>query len=278
MPRKYSLWPTLWTVGLLMVIVLTACDLNFNADDNPVSSGNEVYELLRWRSPDEAIDVVFAPDEDYGDLTNDTNRQDFLDDIADLIDSGFWQNNGLASNIAAVNFWFMIDTGDVAEGEGICPDVTWPDLTNANFAEVIVLVHPNSLRDCRWGNKVTTEPFSYRTVVHEFSHAAFNLPDEYCCDGGYWNVSPVMYGSNSACTSDAANSAWRDCQQLSSGSDTVNRWRSEGANGDIMRNSGSTVWEYGPADWVVVENVLNGLAGLSVQTPEVFAPDNWDWP
>ena len=71
---------------------------------------------------------------------------------------------------------------------GICPNVTWPGEvdTDGAFADLVLLLHTNTLRDCRWGRKATSEPTSYRTVVHESTHALFNIPDEYCCDGGYY--------------------------------------------------------------------------------------------
>jgi hypothetical protein len=259
---------------LLFVFNATGCDVRIR----PPAAACTVCAAIRWQDPDQAIDVVFVPDDDYGDLSVVANLQVFLDDVSNMIDEGFWQNNAMAHNLGAFNFWFMTQTGDVQPpDEGICPNVTWPDLTDAAFAEVLVLLHPNPLRDCAFGNRVTSEPGSYRTVVHETSHGAFVLPDEYCCDGGYWEAPPVLYETEEDCNNDPENEEWRDCQCFTDmqGEDWC---RSEDTTGDIMSIGGITVWEYGPVDWVIVRGVLNGL-GLGVPNdPTVFAPDNWDWP
>lgn len=270
-----------WKLTILLVVaalVLSSCELTVSATQSPGTTvGSTVFALLRWRTQNNAIDVVFVPDDDYGDLSNVANRQAFLDDIANLIDEGYWQNNGLASNLGLYNFWYMTLTGNATAGTGICPNATWPNLTDAAFAEVILLVHPNNLRDCRWGNRATTEPTSYNTVVHESSHAMFNLPDEYCCDGGYRNMPPVLYTSAAACNADPVNATWRNCQSFTANNGTV-WWRSEDATVDIMSAGGATVLEYGQADWVIARNVLAGLPGASVSDPTVFAPAAWDWP
>lgn len=279
--KQYSMlsWVFRLSVLLFLLIGITACEVSISATSTPeVTVGTTVFSAIRWRAQDEAIDVVFVPDDDYGDLTVVANRQDFLDDVADMIDTGFWQNNAMVSNVFLFNFWFMTQTGDVQPpSTGICPVVTWPGLTDAAFAEVIVLLHPNALRDCASGNRVTSEPTSFHTVVHEASHAAFGLPDEYCCDGGYWNIPPVLYDSQDNCNNDPANAAWRNCQSFTDDDGNV-WWRSEDNNGDIMASGGNTVWEYGPADWVVVRDVLTGLGGVGVNEPTVFAPTNWDRP
>ncbi|MCC6614013.1 MAG: hypothetical protein IT320_11095 [Anaerolineae bacterium] len=267
-------------VAMLCTFLLAACDLNLDATQPPpFTEGDTVFSAVRWSDPDGAIDVVFAPANGYGDLNNTANRQAFLDDIADMIDTGFWQNNAIVRNLGKFNFWYTTISGTVQapSNPNNCPIVTWPNVPDAAFAEVLVLLHTNDLRDCRWGNRVTSEPTSYRTVVHEASHAAFNLPDEYCCDGGYWNISPVLYNTQNGCTNDAANAAWRDCDQITNGTTTVNWWRSEDSTIDIMSAGGSVVLEYGRGDWVVMRNVLQGLNSGTIYNPEVFAPSAWSW-
>lgn len=266
------------TIFVVLVLAITACD---NNGETPTPGiGTDVFAIYYVKDIDQAIDVVFAPDNDYGDMSDAVNMQTFLDDVNELINEGFWQNNVLANNLHLFNFWYMTRSGDAQQNDDPddCPIVTWPDWTGAHFAEVKVLVHPNSLRDCRWGSKTTTEPGSYRTVVHEASHAAFNLPDEYCCDGGYWNLPPILYDSEATCENDPVNATWRDCQSITSTKDGKVWWRSEDTIVDIMSSNYSTVWEYGPADWVAVRDVLSALPGASVNDPDVFAPDPWDWP
>jgi hypothetical protein len=224
--------------------------------------------------PSEAIDVVFVPDDDYGNMSVLANRQAFITDALLLITEGFSKNNGIDRNFELFNFWYIHKSGDVQPGSDTCPSVTWPDLTDVAFAEVIVLVHQNELRDCRWGNRVTSEPNSFRTVVHEASHAAFGLPDEYCCDGGYWKIPPILYKSSNGCNNDPVNATWRDCQSFTD-EDGMDWWRSENEDCDIMSCGGSVVLEYGRADWVIVKNVLSSLPGAAVKKPTVFAPDEW---
>jgi len=264
------------------VLFTAACEIPISATATPAQTvGSTVFSAVYWRDPDQAIDVVLIPDTGYGDMSNVNNRQAFLDDVSALIGNGFWQNNVIARNLTLFNFWYMTVTGEVQppQPDRICPTVTWPNLTgDAAFAEVFILVHSTGLRNCAFGNRVTTGATGFRTVVHELSHAAFGLPDEYCCDGGYWHLPPVLYNSQNGCLNDAVNAAWRDCQSFTDNRDRT-WWRSEGVNIDIMRSGGATVWEYGPADWVIVEPVLVDLVGTpSVNAPTVFAPDNWDWP
>jgi hypothetical protein len=260
--------------GLLLLLLLSACSLGNQ------EVGEDVYELINQASPDQAIDVVFFPDDDYGDMSILANRQAFIDDISELINNGYYQNNAIYENTLYYNFWYMTLSGDVAApaNPSDCPIVTWPNTNQAAFAEVIMLLHPNQLRDCAWGNKVTSEPSSYRTVVHETSHAAFNLPDEYCCDGGYWSISPILYSNEAACLNDAANAAWRDCDSFTETGGRV-WWRSENTDCDIMSCSvDQIVYEYGQGDWVVVRNVLDGLSASIVNDPIVLAPASWDSP
>lgn len=282
MPTPNRTTHTRWKLLLLALAALglaaLACDVTLSATVTPsFTSGTTVFSAIRWRDPNDAIDVVFIPDDGYGDMSVQANRQAFLDDVADMIDTGFYQNNAIAQNLTLFNFWFMTASGDVQPGAGICPAVTWPNLADAAFAEVIVLLHTNVLRDCAWGNQVTSEPTSYRTVVHEASHAAFSLPDEYCCDGGYWNVPPVLYTTQAACTGDPVNAAWQNCQSFNASNGNT-WWRSEDATVDIMSAGGAVVLEYGQADWVIMQGVLAGLGPAPVNNPTVFAPNAWDWP
>lgn len=276
---------------LFIVLSATGCEMEIQppvVEESPTQHpmrAATLFAAIQWQLyPDQAIDVVFVPDDDYGDLSVDADLQVFLDDVSNMIDEGFYQNNALAMNLRRLNFWFMTRTGDVqppADPKDICPVVTWPDLTEVAFAEVLVLLHRNSLRDCAAGNQVTSEPYSYSTVVHEFSHGAFNLPDEYCteycCDSPYFAAPPILYETLADCNNDPDNADWRDCQCFTDirGEDWC---RSEDDIHDIMSFASTTVLEYGPADWVIVRDVLNSLGWGVPNEPTVFAPANWDWP
>ena len=240
-------------VALMLATLLvagSACDLNpkANEDDQPIAEGSTVFSLFRLQQDlDKALNIVFVPDESYGDMGTLANRQAFLDDLGNVIDTGYWQNQVFVRNVHLTNFFYMTAAGTVtAPTSGICPSVTWPDEVDddAAFADLVLLIHTNTLRDCRWGRKATTEPTSYRTVVHESSHALFNLPDEYCCDGGYREIKPVLYDTSNECSTDAANAAWRDCVSFTANSGT-NWWRSEDSDVDIMSGGGDVVLEFG---------------------------------
>jgi len=266
---------------VLLIVTAQACNLTPVAreSDRPITTGSTVFQFVQLqRDLDRALNIVFVPDTSYGDMAVLANRQSFLDDLGDVVDTGYWQNNMFVRNVHLTNFFYMTVAGTVtAPTTGICPVATWPTQvsTDAAFADLVLLIHTNTLRDCRWGRRATTEPTSFNTVVHESSHALFNLPDEYCCDGGYREVKPVLYDTSSECTTDPDNASWRDCISYTAGSG-ANWWRSEDSDVDVMSAGGATVLEHGRADWFVVENVLDDLG--TPETPTVFAPDAWNRP
>lgn len=281
---------------LLLLLPVAGCDLEVEVteDDEPVS-GSTVFELFVLQPDlDRTFNIVFVPDTSYGDLGVLANRQDFVDDLTDLVENSYWQNQGYYYNLAHFNYFYMNVAGSVtpnppaADGSFRCPTVSWPGAvgTDAAFADAVLLIHRNNLRDCAnpSSGRATTEPTSFRTAAHETAHAIFGLPDEYCCDGGYFSVSPVMYSSRNACTNDAANSAWRNCVSHTSSRDGSVWWRSEGAIGDsaLMISAGATVWEYGPGDWQALDAAYQGLPGscgaACTGDPTVVAPANWDRP
>jgi len=260
-------------------LLLGACTVEFDAGNPPppIAPGSTVHGLIEW-DPSQAstLNILFVPDTSYGDLSVEANLQAFFEDIELVIEQGYWQNNAYYVNLGRFNYYYTTAAGTAsAPTTGICPDVTWPAQvdTDGAFADLVLLLHTNSLRDCRWGRKATSEPTSYRTVVHESTHALFNIPDEYCCDGGYYVAQPVLYSSSANCNADAANAAWRDCVSFTSTGGTT-WWRSEDSISDIMVSAGSVVVEVGPADWAIMEDVLSALGATS--TPSVFAPASWD--
>jgi hypothetical protein len=277
-------------------LLTAACELNVTVDDTDTTvSGSTVYELfVIQRDQDEAYNILFVPDASYGDQTVLANRQAFVDDLTNLIESSYWQNQGYYFNLAYFNYYYMNVSGSVvpraptSAGVFRCPTVTWPTAlgTDGAFADATLLIHTNTLRDCAnpASGRATTEPTSFRTAAHETAHAIFALPDEYCCDGGYSLLPPVMYTSRASCTGDAANSAWRNCGSITSTRDGRTWWRSESniTNSALMVNVGATVWEFGPADWVVMDAAYQGLPGgcgaSCTGDPSVVAPANWDRP
>ena len=142
-----------------LLVLLAGCEINVSATVTPaVQIGTTVFSAVRWTTPERGIDVVFVADDNYGDLDNITNRQAFLDDVANLIDEGFWQNNVIVRNLGLFNFYFSTAEGGnvAAPTSGICPIITWPDLTDALFAEMVVIIHRTGLRDCGGGARASS--------------------------------------------------------------------------------------------------------------------------
>lgn len=282
---KYTKNKIAWLLVLaVLILTILACEPTLEATRTPpVQVGSTVFAAIYWRSSESAIDVVFVPDTSFGEMGNLTNRQNFYDDVAALIGNGFYQNNAVVNNISLFNFWYMHTPGTVsppASSTDICPILTWPNLTDAAFAEMVIIVHRNSaIRDCGGNGRASAQAGGGNEwiVVHEGGHAGFALPDEYCCDGGYKHAPPILYNSKSSCENDAANSAWRNCQSFTAKNGDV-WWRSEDKTSDLMSDGGPPVLEVGQADWVLMRNVLGALPGVSVNDPTVFAPNAWDWP
>ncbi len=280
-------------IGILICFFLfagAACKLTrtVSADDAP-ASGATVFEVFAPKSDlDGAFNVLFVPDASYGDMTVVANRQRFVNDAIGIIENGYWQNRAYFNGLFLYNYYYMTATGSVtarpldADGNFQCPTVTWPAAVNTDgaFADQIILVHANELRDCGGGGRATAEPTSFRTMVHETGHGLFGLPDEYCCDGGYFAKSPVMYTSSADCTGDAANAAWRNCGSHTSSRNGSVWWRSQAniTTNLIMSNAGNEVWESGPADWAVMDQAYRSLSGAPVVTPPAaFAPAQWSY-
>jgi hypothetical protein len=271
-------------------IVILACEPTFTASTVTAPAvGTTVFAGIVWQSdPSHAINVVFVPGTGYGDQSVIANRQVFLNDVGTVIGQDFYQNNAIVSNIAKFNFYFMLPAvnGTVGAGTGVCPAVTWPDLTDAAFADSIIMLHTNNLRDCDGGRTGTAYVGRRVVAVHEFSHAVWSIPDEYCCDGGYWGKAPIMYSSQVACTGDATNAGWRNCLQVPDSNcppmadpSPPGWWRSEGNNDNIMVQFCGTYVQYGPSNWVVIKQRLQALAGAgTIKDPSVFAPTTWNWP
>lgn len=268
---------------------LVGCEITRTVSnkDKPVS-GATVFELYVPQSnPDKAFNIVFVPDSSYGDLSVLANRQAFVDDMADVIENAYWQNQAYFNGLFYYNYYYMTATGSVTEnppdakGNFRCPTVVWPSQVNtdAAFADQLVLIHRNKLRDCGGGGRVTAEPNSYRTIVHETGHGLFGLPDEYCCDSSYSEVRPILYATQHGCTTDPNNASWRNCVSMTSSRDGSVWWRSQGniTTNLIMRNTENEVWESGPADWFLMRKIYQDVLGVSIDDPSVFAPGQWSY-
>ena len=274
----------------LAACLLASCQITRTVDPNDTpTSGATVFDMYVLQSDrDKAFNILFVPDTAYGSMAVTANRQAFVNDMAKVIENGYWQNRAYFNAWGRYNYFYMAASGTVTprspnpDGSFRCPTVVWPSQvdTDGAFADQIVLIHKNELRDCGGGGRATAEPTSFRTIVHETGHGLFGLPDEYCCDGGYFTKAPVMYASQSACTTDPANVGWRSCQSHTSSRDGKVWWRSQGnINSNlIMSNAGDEVWESGPADWAVMNAAYQTLSSATpISTPADFAPAHWSY-
>jgi hypothetical protein len=283
--KMYVCW-----MSMVTALAITGCEINKTVSDDDVAvSGTTVYELFVTRSNiDDAFNIVFVPDASYGDMSVLANRQNFVDDMTDVIENGYWQNRAYFNGLFRFNYYYVTVSGSVvprtpdAMGNFRCPTVTWPAAVNTDgaFADQLLLIHSNTLRDCGGGGRATAEPTSYRTIVHETGHGLFGLPDEYCCDSFYSEVRPVLYSTGNACTTDANNASWRNCTSFTSSRDGSVWWRSQGniTTNLIMLNGGNEVWESGPADWFVMDSAYGTLPGSpNITPPADFAPARWSY-
>lgn len=155
--------------------------------------------------PNDKIDIVFVPDEDYnGDM------EEFFDDMYDIIFDGYFGNDAYDENSCKFNFWYYPKEGDYRE---VCEawDLPAGYDTDCAFADSAVIVFTGSDRACS-GPIFSTPDDSPGVVVHETGHKIFGMKDEYCCDGGYGQPSdpyPNIFTSEAQCQAKSANPS--DC-------------------------------------------------------------------
>jgi len=213
---------------------------------------NDPIPIYAKGAPAEKVDLVFIPDPDY----NGNNNQ-FMQNVTALLTNGYLSTGTFATDIRTWrgfwNFYITYQTGD-AQGYG-----NGCNSAPANWANLSAIVnsggilHNNALRDC--GGVGNGSLFSVQvglavtnpTVVHETGHSVFSMADEYCCDGGYWNIGPEanLFNSQASCQTNATSHGWAttDCVQIG----TTGWWRSDGAN-DLMQNNNSNANLYGRSD------------------------------
>jgi len=151
------------------------------------------------------INVIFVPDTDYG-----GNMTRFLNDVMNLIQYGYKGATEIDDNLCRFNFYYYNDSGDYQQ---VCQKWDLPKDYNSHcgFADSTAIVFSSGGRACSagGGNVFSTPAKENKTVVHESGHSIFVLKDEYCCDGGYNQISPFpnIYHSNASCQANSANPA-----------------------------------------------------------------------
>lgn len=167
---------TIWT-GWRTVAVGTS--------DVTASYGNRV-PVLYTGARSSRIDLVFYPDEDS--YTGPTDPA-FLTDVSNAIQNSYYTEDIFLINQDKMNYWIALDTGKAGGfSDGDCK----LDASQRAWEDAGAVFHTDTLRDCAPGGKrlFSSEPNSFRTILHETGHRPFGLADEYCCDGGYFQASP----------------------------------------------------------------------------------------
>lgn len=207
---------------------------------------NNAIPIYATGAPSEKIDLVFIPDPDYG-----GNNNQFMQDVTSLIANAYLSTQLYALGIRPWRgFWNLYITYQTGDARGY-PNGCNTAPSNWTTLRTIVnsggIVHTQNLRDCSGvgdGSIFSTEPGSFNTAIHETQHSVFSSADEYCCDGGYFELGPEanVFGSQANCQANASAHGWpiTDCTQIG----TTGWWRSDGV-GDLMAGGNSL----GRSDW-----------------------------
>jgi len=171
---------------------------------SPTPSEGRAVPVIYTGPKSSRIDIVFIADRDNYSGPDDSQ---FLSDVRSVIQDGYYSEDLFLSNQDKLNFWIAMDMGDAEPDCDFDAPSNWDDAYT--FADVGAILHTDSFRDCAPGGErlFSSEPFSLKTVLHETGHRPFGLADEYCCDGGYFQVDPYpnVYDEPEDCQADIAN-------------------------------------------------------------------------
>lgn len=206
---------------------------------------------------DRKIDLVFFASEfDYSSVDD----PEFLRDVRNLLYEGYFRIPWFIEHQDMFNVWIGTDFGNARPTGGASDPCVRQPPSNLRrdylFAQVAGIVHSSVCRDNAGAYEFTieTQPGRLEVLAHESGHKPFGLPDEYCCDGGYYTLPKFssLYVDQPACWSGAvalgfdpeACTAFTDV-------DSDDWWLFEPRKktlspqpGDLMQQSGCTI----PAD------------------------------
>lgn len=222
-------------------------------DYGPMSFGSPTcVPLVYHGNPGDKINVVFAPDGNDYSLGN---VEFFVERLMDVVDDAFISSPAIWNHFKKLNFYYVERFGGrvYRQSDGKC-DWTFPQhwKDDCPFATVGAIVHedtnfshfplmPDECRDYSNSGRFSSEPGHPGTFLHEFSHAALDLVDEYDdspdCWTGYFVGSPYsnVWGSKADCENGSLNP--NDCFNFTPCkpwySTTSGQWKSD-PDGDIM--------------------------------------------
>ncbi len=155
------------------------------------------------------VDVVFVADMDNFTAARDAA---FLSNVSDLLEGAYFGQDYFLRNQGDFNFWLADQRGDA--DSVLTPPAVDPDCvltppgnwsTDYTWADTGAILHTDRFRDCASGGVFSSEPDSLGTILHETGHSPFDLADEYCCDGGYFEQGPFpdLWDTLAECQGDA---------------------------------------------------------------------------
>lgn len=146
---------------------------------------------------EKALDIVFFPGNNFDLSQREGGRREFLDDVAASIRE-FWGIGGvrrpstLLTNQVHMSYWVVMQNVRIqplnpADENSRCVYLFFDNpLTWSNANAVLHRVFCRNYTNSPFGNaySANTPGVSW----HELHHRVFGLADEYCCDGGYFQL------------------------------------------------------------------------------------------
>lgn len=254
--------PSAFPAGSLIRFTATSFDAQGNTSSETYDFAAGDYPLpddpipIRVKGdPVNHLDVVFIPDTDI-------TLSSFRDQLDEVIENLYFKYDEFKTFRGNLNFYYSSHQGNYEEG---CNFTDPPNMANLTaVGDAVAILHQTNLRDCKSGDRFSSEIDYDKTLVHESGHALFGLIDEYCCDTHYEQQAcqPNLYSSLANCQNDAdaVGLPSSNCTKLTSGADSVNFWRIDPSDatgcmmGPAQHNAGSDfakacvrriLWRYG---------------------------------
>ncbi len=207
-------------------LVCNAQGTGYNQDSSRCPSGQTCqadgscrpYALKRCSEADAStatkIDYVMLPDQSYATI------DEFKNDIQNRYLSQFFAINPLGSNRQKFNVYYYEEKAtcnrDGPNGIKLC-DLPSNLARDCPFADIKAVIHKGGWRDYSSNQFFTAN--NPMTQVHEMGHALFDLADEYCCDGGYFDLNrypyPNIFNNQNLCQTQLNdNSISKQCKKI----------------------------------------------------------------
>jgi len=224
----------------------------------------EIRPLYLRGTPDEKIDVVFVPDEDYN-----GNVSRFLSDVRERIREQIfglesYTNGSLPEGYRDLfNFYYTSEEGKYNNCRFRLPSGFWD---SAPFADAVFILHTDNKQDCTSGRALggvvmSAEGGSHYSFLHEMGHGIFDLVDEYCGDTSYEQNDPLpnVWSSQKNCRDDAISEEWNAslCRQITATDCTKNFWRWN-PYPEVMSSDYVETMKYGSASTRHIRWMLTG--------------------